>query len=187
MDSFNSSYKENNFDQIFKTICQTIEPMSILEIGILDGYSLKSFLSHTSKECKILAVDLFEDYKYKNSNYEETKNKFLDNKNVEIEYGNFFNQHLKKNNYDLIHIDISNDGEIFKFATENYLPITNKIMILEGGSEERDNVEWMLKYKKPKINNFLQTIKDNYRYQIVEKFPSITIFYKDEETALINI
>ena len=53
--------------------------------------------------------------------------------------------------------------------------------------EERDNVEWMVKYKKPKINSFLQTIKDNYRYQIVEKFPSITIFYKDEQTALINI
>ena len=187
MDSISSSYKKNDFDEIFKTICQKIKPMNILEIGILDGYSLNSFINHSSKECRILAVDLFEDYKYKNSNYDEIKKRFLQNKNVEIRHGNFFNEFKRKNNYDLIHIDISNDGDIFKFALDNYLPITNKIMILEGGSKERDSVEWMLKYNKPKINSFLQTIEDKYQFQIVDKFPSITIFHKDKETDLIKI
>ena len=39
-----SSYRQNNFDSIFKIICENIKPKSVLEIGILDGYSLNSFV-----------------------------------------------------------------------------------------------------------------------------------------------
>ena len=79
-----SSYSKNNFDIIFKKICGAIKPESILEIGLLDGYSLKSFVSHSSKDTKIIGVDLFEGYEYKNSNFENIKTLFSSNKNVEI-------------------------------------------------------------------------------------------------------
>ena len=85
-----SSYRQNNFDSIFKIICENIKPKSVLEIGILDGYSLNSFVSNTSAETKIVAIDLFDEYEYKNSNYEFINNSFNKYKNVEISTWRFF-------------------------------------------------------------------------------------------------
>lgn len=51
-------------------------------------------------------------------------------------------------------------------------------MLLEGGSEERDNVEWMVKYNKRKINPYLKSISDKYDITIIDRFPSLTIINK---------
>ena len=174
-----SSYNINNFDSIFKNICGIVKPESILEIGILDGYSLNSFVNNTTKETKIVAIDLFDEYEYKNSNYEAIKDSFSKYENVEISYGNFYEYYKQCNNFDIIHIDISNDANVYKFSIDHYLSKANKILILEGGSEERDNVAWMKKYKKPKINKFLNELNNEYNYEIIDIFPSLTIFYND--------
>lgn len=174
-----SSYKKNNFDDIFKQICLQVKPISILEVGILDGYSLNSFTSHTDKETQITAIDLFEDYQYKNSNFKFIKNLFDEYQNVKIYHDNFYEYYKKCENFDIIHIDISNDAETFKFSLKNYLPKVNKLLILEGGSKERDGVDWMKKYKKPRINDYLMNLDSKYNFEIIDKFPSITIFYKD--------
>ncbi len=174
-----SSYSQNNFESVFKNICLNVKPISVLEIGILDGYSLNSFVKHTSQETKIVAIDLFEEYEFKNSNYKLIKETFSKYKNVEISYGNFYEYHKKCNIFDIIHIDISNDGDVYRFSIENYLPKANKLLILEGGSLERDNVDWMKRYKKPKINKFLNEIKYEYRFEVIDLFPSLTIFYNN--------
>src|SRR5210317_743347 len=96
-----SSYKLNNFDSIFKIICENVKPKSLLEIGILDGYSLNSFVRNTSAETKIVAIDLFDEYEYKNSNYEFINNSFNKYKNVEILHGDFFNYYKKSANFDI--------------------------------------------------------------------------------------
>ena len=179
-----SSYKKNSFDKIFKSICSTYTPSSILEIGILDGYSLNSFLKYSSSDTKIKAIDLFEEYEYKSATFSKINDQFLGYKNLSIEYGDFYKYYLNKKKFDIIHIDISNDGEIYKFALENYYPLTNKLLILEGGSRERDKVDWMVNYEKVKINSFLETINNKYDFETIEKFPSVTIFYKTKRKDL---
>lgn len=174
----NSSYNINKFNTVFEAICKKYEPKSILEVGILEGYSLSAFANSSSKSTKIVAIDLFEKYKFKNSNFELITNKFKENKNITIKHGDFYEYYKNGNKFDLIHIDISNDANVFKFSLQNYFPLTNKVLILEGGSIERDNIEWMTKYNKPKINNYLESIKHKYNFEILEKFPSLTIFYK---------
>ena len=175
-----SSYSLNNYDSVFNEIITTVNPTSILEIGILDGYSLNSFVKYRQKNCKITAIDLFEKYKYKNANFEEIITKFQNLKGINIEYGDFYDYHKCCSNFDLIHIDISNDADTYRYAINNYLPIANKVLMLEGGSLERDSVDWMKKYNKPKINNYLLSIKDSYPHKIYEEFPSLTVFYKDK-------
>ena len=51
-------------------------------------------------------------------------------------------------------------------------------MLLEGGSIERDNVEWMNLYNKPKINPVIKKYEDNLNIQIIGSFPSITVVRK---------
>ena len=44
-----SSYSLNNYDSVFGEIISRVNPGSILEIGILDGYSLNAFVKYRQK------------------------------------------------------------------------------------------------------------------------------------------
>ena len=51
-------------------------------------------------------------------------------------------------------------------------------MILEGGSEERDNVEWMNKYNKPKIQPVLKKYDNDVIITVLNDYPSLTLIKK---------
>jgi len=54
----------------------------------------------------------------------------------------------------------------------------DSIIIIEGGSEERDNIEWMKKYEMPSIKNEIETnqiIGEFYEHYTHEDFPSMTV------------
>ena len=173
-----SSYLANNFEKQFKNICIEFSPKNLLEIGILDGYSLEAFAKNLPDTVDILGIDIFENYKFKNADYQYLVKKFKAYKNVKIEYGNFYEYFLLGNFFDIIHIDISNDAEIFDFAIKNYLPLCNKALILEGGSKDRDEVGWMVKYNKKPISNYLNTLNTNLNFKVIKDFPSMTIIKK---------
>ena len=52
-------------------------------------------------------------------------------------------------------------------------------MVLEGGSEERDSIEWMVKYDKPKIQPVLKKYNDDVIITVLEDFPSLTLIKND--------
>ena len=100
-----SSYLLNNFEKHFRNICIDYKPVSILEIGLLDGYSLEAFAKHLPDSSEILGIDIFENYEFKNADYKYMVDKFKNYKNVKIEYGDFYKYFLLKNSFDIIHID----------------------------------------------------------------------------------
>jgi predicted O-methyltransferase YrrM len=173
----NSSYNNTlDYGDLIKYILFSKQPKKIVEFGILDGYSLKIFTENTT-DCEIKAFDIFDEFNGNSANKSIIIDKFKEYKNITIEYGNFYNKinDFNDNDLDIIHIDIANNGDVYKFAIDNYMSKIKKggIMILEGGSKERDNIEWMIKYNKPKIKQYLKTIK--YETITIGKIPSITI------------
>jgi hypothetical protein len=46
---------------------------------------------------------------------------------------------------------------------------------MEGGSLERDNIEWMIKYNKPKIIPVLKKYSELYNIKTIGNIPSITL------------
>ena len=85
------------------------------------------------------------------------------------------------NDIDILHIDIANDGDVFEFVINNYYTKLSKngIIIFEGGNLKRDNVEWMNKYNKTKINPIIQKFKqEGYDINIFGTFPSLTLIKK---------
>ncbi len=174
-----SSYEKNNFREDFKEIVHSSRAGFIVEFGIGNGYSLKCWLDFSADFCIIHAYDLFDEFKYNHANYQEIKQKFQTRAKVEIRSGNFYKQDLDYNveEIDILHVDIANDGDVYQFAVENWMSKISKrgAMVLEGGSKDRDEVEWMNKYNKRKINPYLQSIADQYHITTIEKFPSITI------------
>jgi len=173
-----SSYKEHNIGKtIYDTILE-IKPLVVIEFGCLYGYSTVAIGLALKKlgRGKLKCYDLWEDYQYKHSTMNQTK------ENV-IKYGveNYvefckkdFNDWIKNpEDFDLLHLDISNTGDVL-LKTYNAIP-ENKIVLFEGGSQERDNIEWMVKYKAKPINS----IKSIINYEVInENFPSLSIFKK---------
>lgn len=173
-----SSYKNKNlnYGDIFETIIFLNKPKSILEIGILDGFSLDIFAKNTSSDITIEAYDIFDEFNGNGASKDFLLEKFKSYKNIKIEYGDFYELHKNINNFDLIHIDIANNGDVIEYALNNYVSKLNEngIIIFEGGSVDRDNVEWMIKYDKPKINPLIK----KYNLKLIGSFPSICIYKK---------
>lgn len=176
----NSSYKNNiNFGDLIETITYLKNPKKIVEFGILDGYSLEKFVNKASDKCIIEAYDIFDEFNGNHANEEEVNNKFSNNKNVMIKKADFYKSLnlFENNSIDILHIDIANNGDTYQFVFDNYINKIKKngIIIIEGGSIERDNIYWMNKYNKKKINPILEKYKNKYNILIINKFPSITL------------
>ena len=173
-----SSYNSNlTYKDLLESIIFLKNPKKVIEFGILDGFSLQVFSS--KKDCQIEAYDIFEDFNG-NGSSRDVVEKFKDYKNVSITYGDFYKKFLEieDNSVDIIHIDIANNGVVYQFAIENYIKKLKNdgVLILEGGSEERDKVEWMEKYNKKKIKPYLESL--NSKWKTIGNFPSITLVTK---------
>lgn len=179
----NTSYNKTSLDysDIIAAICYSKNPSIIVEFGILDGFSLTAF-AMSAPNSNITAYDIFDDFNGNHAN-KNIIEKFSQYKNVTIQYGNFYEKlkTLKDESIDILHIDIANCGDVFEHAITFGIKklIKNGIMLLEGGSEERDNVPWMKKYNKKSIVNYLKTLYlPNISVNVLKKYPSMTIITK---------
>jgi predicted O-methyltransferase YrrM len=173
-----SSYTENNIGKtIFDTVLE-LKPNKVIEFGCLYGYSTVAIGLALKQlgQGQLICYDLWEDYKYKHSTIQQTISN-VTKYNVQ-DYVKFikmdFNDWIKNpESFDLMHLDISNTGDTILQAY-NSLP-EGSVVMFEGGSVERDNIEWMIKYNTTPINS----IKNKVNYKVINpEFPSLSIFKK---------
>jgi len=190
-----SSYKENNYGDVLLSLIIGKKPEMCVEVGVLDGYStlhiargLKFNKEVSGVEGKLWSWDLWDEYEYKHGNEDEVQ-KLIDDEGltdfVNLSSGDAFDvSHIiASRTVDFLHVDISNNGNILKKVMNFWSHRLREcgIIAFEGGSEERDNIEWMVKYHKPKIREELKNnkiIKEDFGYYIMSAFPSMTIFQK---------
>ena len=137
---------------------------------------------------KLQAYDLFDDYEFKHGSKEEVE-KLIAEKDltscVDIIKGNAYEVYkdYSDNTIQFLHVDISNTGDTLRDILTLWAPklIQRGLVLFEGGSEKRDNDEWMIKYNKPSIKKEMETnkfINDNYIYGTYWSYPSLTVFLK---------
>ena len=169
-----SSYKKNNLGYtIYETVLR-LKPKVVIDFGILYGYStvaIAQALKDIDEGGKVIGYDLFEDYKYKNAVKKLVDRNVKDYDVVdfvELRYGDFYEWVDNPDEFDLLHLDISNYGDVIELVNKK---LPNKKILFEGGSEERDKVEWMTKYNYKAI----YPLKEKINYKILNKdFPSIS-------------
>lgn len=178
-----SSYYQNDIGKtIYEWVLKT-KPKTVIEFGCLYGYSTVA-IGLALKELgqgKLKCYDLWENYKYKHSTIQQTI------KNVK-EYGiedyvdfiqmDYYEWLSNPEDFDVMHLDISNTGDTI---LQTYTALKDKInqgsiILFEGGSEERDNVEWMIKYNATPINS----VKSQTNYQVINSsFPSLSVIQNE--------
>jgi len=190
-----SSYIQNNYGAVFENTVKTFLPQRCVELGVLDGYStlaiargirtasvLSNHLSH------LYAYDLWDDYKYKHGSMEEVQ-KLL----AEARLSEFVSLY-KMDAYEvhklygtesvcMLHVDISNDGDVLNRIVEQWHTKLSMggMLLFEGGSEERDKVEWMVKYNKKPIRPVIDSheiLNKWYIYATYNAFPSLSVFIR---------
>lgn len=184
MSIIRSSYNNTiNYSDIFKTICFLNKPKKVIEIGILNGFSLESMVKNVSSDCQIDAYDIFDEFNGNSANKKQLCDYFAPYSNVKIQYGDFYQlvETFEDNSVDMFHIDIANNGHVYKFVFNNYIKKLkpNGIILIEGGSDERDNIEWMNKYNKPKIKPVLESFVSKFNIKTIGNMPSITLITKN--------
>jgi len=183
---------------VFKTFIYTMKPLVSVEVGILDGYSLfnlaiaiKSIRNKFGIDCKLDGYDLFDDYRYKHGNFENIQKlskEFGVDEFTKLYKMDAFEAYklYRDNSIDLLHFDISNDGDILEKMINTWHSKIRPggIILFEGGSKERDEVDWMIRYNKKPINPVLsnnEIINKQYNWFLYQLFPSITLFFKKGE------
>lgn len=196
-----SSYIANNFGEIIKQYVIAWQPASFVELGVLDGYSTLAIAQGIQElhklrgyEGQLHAYDLFEDYQFKHGSMSEVQSMLESNgvsqyvklmKSDAYEaYKNYPDMVLDQiRGIEFLHIDISNTGDTLRNLMEIWHPKIGQrgIVLIEGGSDERDQVEWMRQYNMPSIKHEIETnplINKYYHYGTYFQFPSMTVLLR---------
>jgi predicted O-methyltransferase YrrM len=171
-----SSYRQNDIGQTLYSLVLTHRPEKIIDFGVLNGYSTiaMAMALDTLGSGRIIGYDLFDTYPYRHSSQEDTRRtieRYGVQEYVELRQMDFQEWLENPEQFDMFHLDISNNGRIieqFQSAVQGQVN-AGALAVFEGGSEERDNVDWMAKYHKPPIGSCRAPFK-----VIDERFPSLS-------------
>lgn len=168
-----SSYVSNNIGETIYNTVINLKPKIIIDFGLLYGYSTVCLAQAVRDNGfgHVIGYDLFESYKYKNSIkpiVEYNLDYYSLSNYVTLIKKDFQKWLEEEEEFDLLHLDISNTGDIIHKIYKKY---PNSPVIFEGGTEERDNIDWMVKYKSSPI----QSIQPITNYHILNPlFPGIS-------------
>lgn len=165
--SYNKGY---DLGKVIYDYTMKVKPAIVAEIGTYRGYSsicIAQALRDLGGERKLYCYDLWQKSPHAHCHVDEFKAN-IKLHGVEIFVSSSiksFEQIIENlNGIDMLHIDISNDGDIIKKVYD--LRICDNILF-EGGSKERDEISWMNGHR-PIIGSCSYTILDNH-------FPSISV------------
>ena len=186
LDDVGSSYKESGYQYLFYALVKLLSPNKICEIGVLQGFSLLSMASALKKnnQGEIFGYDLFDDYEFKNERminvqYRIDKAGFSEFANIKKQDAFLVSSEVEET--DILHVDISNNGNTVEQLFLQWKDRVNKLMIFEGGGHARDEINWMVKFQKPPISPVLSQLSNqfqNWQFVTLDVYPSITLCRK---------
>ncbi len=183
IDQLWSSYRENGYGSFFYALVRLLKPLCCIELGVLEGFSLLTMAAalRDNGRGKIEGIDLFEDYPYRHAKFEivwaRIKKLGLESY-ADLQRADALEAYKRYDQVDLLHVDISNNGDTYRTIFEQWADKVSSVMLFEGGSKERDDVSWMTQYQKPSIVEALsdlQFLYPRWRISVLKPFPSVTV------------
>lgn len=165
-------------------------PHTVVELGTYEGFA--TYWMGSALKCrgfgKLYSYDLWDEYPYTHCEKSIAERNLVGLKDfVELRKKDAWKAHedFEDNSVDVLYVDISNDGNTYKEFLFNWYPKLKQdaIVLFEGGTIARDNVEWMIKYNKKSIVETLRTdswILSHFNFGTMGSFPGLTIFTKKE-------
>lgn len=183
INALQSSYVARGYGSIVYALIRALKPMRAVEIGIFQGFSLLSAGAalRDNGAGRIAGYDLFDAYPYRHADREQVTRQTLVSgldEWVAIHAGDAGDVHRHWDAVDYLHVDISNNGDTYRRVFDQWSHKVRQVILLEGGSSERDNVDWMRRYEKPSIVTAVADLERSYpgwSLTVLQPFPSLTI------------
>jgi len=178
-----SSYIDRGYGSLFYALVRTLRPRQCVEIGIFQGLSLLSAAAalRDNGAGAIAGYDLFDDYPYRHADQSQVARQVVASGLeawTSLHRADAAAVHEHWESVDYLHVDVSNTGDTYRQVFAQWSGKVRQVIVLEGGSRERDNVDWMLQYRKPAIVPAVAGIARAYpewSLSVLEPFPSLTI------------
>lgn len=180
-----SSWDKHDYSLLFYGLVRGQRPSICVELGTYAGYSafqIGTALKHNGFGV-LHCYDLWESYPFNKVPMRVAEDNLKDLP-VDLHKEDAFNahSHYQPMSVDLLNVDVSNDGDTYLKILLDWYPLLSPLayVLLEGGSPERDQVEWMIKYNKKPILSALRNYQITSRYEInvLPYFPGLTILKK---------
>lgn len=179
-----SSYEKSNYGDLFYGLMRVYQPKKVVELGTKAGYSTYHLARGLRANGKgtLDCYDLWEKYEFHSVLQSVAENNLQEFKNIVSFYQrDAVGVDKKYKEVDILHIDLSNKGEILEEIVPYWVDKIRQIIIIEGGSAEHDRLDWMIKYKKMPVAKWLADFarkRGDIEYFTVEPFLSVTLMRK---------
>ena len=179
-----TSYEKNNYGELFYALMRIYQPKKVVELGTKAGYSAYHMARglRVNGKGRLYCYDLWENYEFNSVPKSVAKENLKEYKGIiSLKSRNVIGVDELHKSIDILHVDLGNEGEILKSIISHWIDKVNQLIIIEGGSMERDKVDWMIKYKKKPIGSWLEKfsqLRGDIEYFTIEPFPSLTIIKK---------
>ena len=178
-----SSYSARGYGSLLYALARVLRPLTAVEIGILQGFSLLSVAAALRDNARghITGFDLFDAYPYRHADRHQVSRQVSAlglQSWVTLEAGDAHEIHERWDAVDYLHVDVSNTGDTYRHIFKHWSTKVRQVMVLEGGSPERDAVAWMREFDKPPIVpavGELQRAYPQWSFTVLRPFPSMTI------------
>jgi predicted O-methyltransferase YrrM len=183
VEALHSTYKDHGYGHFFYALARAIRPRCCVELGVLQGFSLLAVAAalRDNGAGSIRGIDLFEDYPYRHAQYADVE-KCISACGLEgwsvVTKADALRTHERHQDIDYLHVDLSNDGDTYRFVFRHWARKVKKVILLEGGSADRDRVEWMVKHGKPPIVPAIDEIRrahPDWTIVVLAPYPSLTV------------
>ena len=183
IEALQSSYSARGYGSFLYALERVLRPLAAVEIGIFQVFSLLSVAAalRDNGVGHIMGCDLFEAYPYRHADRDQVVRQLAAlglHPWVTLEAGDVYDIHNRWHTVDYLHVDVSNTGDTYRRIFAQWSMKVRQVIILEGGSAERDQVAWMRKYDKAPIGpavDELQRAYPGWSFTVLQPFPSVTV------------
>ncbi len=180
-----SSYSTHIYSELFYGLIRKWKPSLYVEFGVLSGYSLLAValaLRDNGKGAAI-GVDLFENYAF-NMDFRAAVQARIAALGVDkvctLLQGSVLEIPCEAYCPDVLHVDISNDGQLVRKLFDRWKAHVARAFIFEGGGPSRDTVDWMIRYGKDAMYPVFDEIDREGGWSVhqVLAFPTLTLLVR---------
>lgn len=183
INALQSSYAVRGYGSLLYALIRVLKPLRAVEIGIFQGFSLLSAAAalRDNGVGQIAGYDLFDAYPYRHAGKDQVSRQIVASgleRWVTLDKCDEADVHEQWQTADYLHVDVSNTGDTYRRVFAQWSRKVRQVILLEGGSSDRDNVDWMRQYDKPAIAPAVAELTRAYpgwSFTVLQPFPSLTI------------
>lgn len=186
IDRLQSSYAARGYGAFIYALLRVLKPRSAVEVGVFQGFSLLTAAAalRDNGAGHITGYDLFEAYPHRHADRAGVEAEVLRSGLqpwITLEAADLEDIHHRHQAVDYLHVDVSNNGDTYQRVFDHWTDKVRQVILLEGGSQERDNVDWMHRYHKPAIGPAIAMLRrahPQWSMTVLCPFPSMTVALK---------